>query len=53
MVKKPKRAMHRFGLIGKHIDYSFSRNYFTEKFEKEGLKDIRERYKKLKVLKSP
>ncbi len=29
--------MNRFGLIGKHIDYSFSRSYFTNKFEKEGL----------------
>lgn len=39
MVKKPKGAMHKFGLIGKHIDYSFSRNYFTKKFKKEGLKN--------------
>lgn len=26
-----------FGLIGRHIGYSFSRGYFTEKFRKEGL----------------
>jgi len=26
-----------YGLIGKKIDYSFSRNYFTQKFKKEGL----------------
>ena len=26
-----------FGLIGKNIDYSFSRAYFSEKFEKEHL----------------
>ena len=29
--------MSRFGLIGKHIDYSFSRSYFSEKFSREGL----------------
>ena len=27
--------MDKYGLIGKNIDYSFSRNYFTEKFTKE------------------
>ena len=26
-----------YGLIGKGIDYSFSRNYFNLKFKKEGL----------------
>lgn len=25
----------QFGLVGKNIDYSFSKNYFTEKFSKE------------------
>ena len=29
--------MGKFGLIGKDIDYSFSRSYFSEKFEDEGL----------------
>jgi shikimate dehydrogenase len=29
--------MKKFGLIGKSISYSFSRKYFSEKFEKEGL----------------
>jgi shikimate dehydrogenase len=29
--------MHKFGLIGKHIDYSFSRIHFTEKFKNESL----------------
>ncbi|MBS9768513.1 MAG: shikimate dehydrogenase [Flavobacteriaceae bacterium] len=29
----------QFGLIGKNIDYSFSRNYFTEKFKKLGIED--------------
>jgi shikimate dehydrogenase len=28
-----------FGLIGKNISYSFSKKYFTEKFEKEQLND--------------
>jgi shikimate dehydrogenase len=26
-----------FGLLGRNIDYSFSRGYFSEKFEKEGI----------------
>jgi len=29
--------MSKFGLIGKNIDYSFSKSYFTKKFEIEGL----------------
>lgn len=29
--------MTKFGLIGKNIDYSFSKSYFTAKFEKENL----------------
>ncbi|QLG44124.1 shikimate dehydrogenase family protein [Costertonia aggregata] len=29
----------RFGLIGKNISYSFSKGYFTEKFQKMGLED--------------
>ena len=33
---KPK---HKFGLIGKDISYSFSKNYFTLKFKKLGLND--------------
>lgn len=28
----------RFGLLGRNINYSFSKGYFTEKFEKENLK---------------
>ena len=27
----------KFGLLGKHISYSFSRGYFAEKFQREGL----------------
>lgn len=30
-----------FGLIGKNISYSFSKKYFTEKFEKKGLATTR------------
>lgn len=30
---------NRFGLIGRNIDYSFSRGYFTEKFNQLGLID--------------
>ena len=29
--------MAKFGLVGKNIDYSFSRSYFADKFNKEGL----------------
>ncbi|MDP2688241.1 MAG: shikimate dehydrogenase [Aequorivita sp.] len=29
--------MSKFGLIGKNIDYSFSKKYFSEKFERENL----------------
>ncbi len=29
--------MSKFGLLGKDIDYSFSKNFFSEKFEKENL----------------
>ena len=27
--------LRKFGLLGKDIDYSFSRNYFAEKFKRE------------------
>ena len=33
------RPKHKFGLIGKDISYSFSKNYFTLKFKKLGLED--------------
>ena len=29
------KKLRKFGLIGKNIDYSFSRNYFAEKFARE------------------
>jgi shikimate dehydrogenase len=31
--------MRKFGLIGHPLEHSFSKKYFTEKFEKEGLTD--------------
>ena len=31
--------MRKFGLIGYPLSHSFSMKYFTEKFEKEGIKD--------------
>lgn len=31
----------KFGLLGKNISYSFSRKYFSEKFEKLGLTDLK------------
>lgn len=37
MIIKTKKIVSKFGLIGKNIDYSFSRKYFSEKFEKENL----------------
>lgn len=33
--------MRKFGLIGYPLSHSFSKKYFTEKFEKEGLSDCR------------
>lgn len=32
-----KEKNNIFGLLGRNIDYSFSRGYFTEKFEREGI----------------
>ena len=37
MDKKRENPMLKFGLIGKQIDYSFSKFYFSKKFEKENL----------------
>ena len=36
--------MYKFGLIGKHIEYSFSRTYFSNKFEKEALPHTYDNY---------
>ncbi|MEZ4780922.1 MAG: shikimate dehydrogenase [Flavobacteriaceae bacterium] len=37
MDKKQGKRVYKFGLIGKDIEYSFSRAYFKKKFEAEGL----------------
>jgi shikimate dehydrogenase len=37
MIKK--EMIKKFGLVGKNIDYSFSKNYFSEKFINEALKN--------------
>jgi shikimate dehydrogenase len=39
MAEKHNTHMRRFGLIGKDISYSFSRNYFKNKFEAENIKN--------------
>lgn len=36
--------MSKFGLIGKNIDYSFSKSYFTDKFKTENLDHIYENF---------
>ena len=40
MVKKLEKIMLKLGLLGKNISYSFSRSYFKEKFQKEGINNI-------------
>lgn len=37
MKKTQKNHIHKLGLVGKDISYSFSVSYFTKKFEKENL----------------
>ena len=36
---KEKKKHKRYGLLGKDIGYSFSRGYFTEKFEELDIED--------------
>ena len=36
---KKVRKINRYGLVGKNIEYSFSRSYFAEKFEKEKIEN--------------
>ena len=36
---KKENQLKLFGLIGRNIDYSFSRKYFSEKFKKNNLND--------------
>ena len=44
MDKKQERLVYKFGLIGKNIEYSFSRAYFKNKFEVEGLEHSYENF---------
>ena len=39
MAEKENQHKKLFGLVGKNISYSFSKGYFAEKFEQEGLSD--------------
>ena len=36
-MEKEKQQNKRYGLVGKEIEYSFSRSYFAEKFKKENI----------------
>ena len=36
--------MAKYGLVGKNIDYSFSKQFFTQKFKKERRKDSYENF---------
>ncbi len=36
-IEEPQALMLKLGLIGRNIEYSFSRKYFTEKFEKNNI----------------
>jgi shikimate dehydrogenase len=40
MVKKQEKNMHKLGLLGKNISYSFSVAYFKKKFEDEKIDNI-------------
>lgn len=37
MKKELQENLRRFGLLGRNISYSFSRGYFSKKFEREGI----------------
>ena len=41
--------MKRYGLIGKSLSHSFSKSYFTEKFEKEGTDAVYENFELSKI----
>ena len=40
MAKKQENHMHKLGLLGKNISYSFSKAYFKKKFEDEQIDDV-------------
>lgn len=44
MDKKHENKMSKFGLLGKNISYSFSKSFFTSKFENEHLKHSYENF---------
>lgn len=44
MIAIKERCVSKFGLIGKNISYSFSKSYFTKKFEKKGLQHSYENF---------
>ena len=44
MITTKKSTVSKFGLIGKDIDYSFSKKFFSEKFEKENLQHTYENF---------
>ena len=53
-------TLKHFGLVGKNIDYSFSKKFFTEKFEKENLDncsyqnfDIQSVFEITQIIKNP
>ena len=53
-------TLKHFGLVGKNIDYSFSKKYFTEKFKKENLDncsyqnfDIQSVFEITQIIKNP
>ena len=37
---KDKKNMYKLGLLGRNISYSFSRNYFKNKFKHEGIENV-------------
>jgi len=39
-----QECVRKFGLIGKNIDYSFSRSYFRDKFDVLGINDLYENF---------
>jgi len=41
MEEEGKKHNHLFGLVGRNISYSFSRGYFSDKFEQEKLSDYK------------
>ena len=44
MDKKQEEQVYKFGLVGKNIEYSFSRSFFKNKFETEGLEHTYENF---------